>query len=162
MSKIIALCAMLFVCCLTSLLAQVPTQPAAPLPKVFVMGEYEQAYETLTNLYPRTLLEICNSDMRQAFEKWLEVAKALEAHAENVKFDIRGVKVRMHIFWEKDGSITHIGYIMRPESRNISKEHLSAFLSSFTRVYRLPINAEQPFSHYTIASFPIFSEPSDH
>ncbi len=162
MSKLIALCATLFVCGFISLSAQAPTQPAALLPKVFVMGEYEQAYENLTSLYPRTLLEICNGDMRQAFEKWLEVAKALETHAETAKFDIRGVKIRMHIFWEKDGSIAHIGYIMRPESRNIPKEHLSAFLSSFTRAYRLPINADQPFSHYTIASFPIFSEPSDH
>lgn len=133
----------------------------AQLPKVFQLGGNEQAYEALTQEYPQTLLGVCNNDMKVAFDKWLEMMKALESYAGRINFDIKGMKVRLHVFWDTKGNIEHIGYVFRPNSRNARAEEFNAFLSSFIRQYTFPIEAQQKYSHYTIATFPTFSERSE-
>lgn len=140
-----------------------PTISTLPeLPKVFKLGTNEAAYETLAQEYPQTLLAACNNDMKVAFDKWLEMMKALDEHAGRINFDIKGIKVRLHVFWDADGTIKHIGYILRSDSRVLEKEaEFGAFLSSFTRQYRFPVQSQQKYSHYSIATFPTFSERSE-
>ncbi len=144
-----------------ALSAQTTISSQAQLPKVFQMGGNEQAYEALTQEYPQTLLGACNNDMKMAFDKWLEMMKALEAYAGRINFDIKGVKVRLHVFWGTNGTVEHIGFVFRPNSRNARSEEFSAFLSSFIRQYTFPVQSQQKFSHYTIATFPTFSERSE-
>lgn len=149
----------LLMCLLTSTFLSAQTPVAnLPLPRVFQLGGNEQAYETLSKEYGQSLLEVCNNDMKIAFEKWLEMMKALEDYAKKINFDIKGVKVRLHVFWNADGSIDHIGYVLRTNSRNIRSEEFSAFLSSFTRQYTFSLKSQQKFSHYTIATFPLHTE----
>ncbi len=140
-----------------------PTISTLPeLPKVFKLGANEAAYETLVQEYPQTLLAACNNDMKVAFDKWLEMMKALDDHARRINFDIKGIKVRLHVFWDADGSIKHIGYILRTDSRALEKEaEFGAFLSSFTRQYSFPVQSQQKYSHYSIATFPTYSERSE-
>jgi len=141
----------------TFLSAQTPVANL-PLPRVFQLGGNEQAYETLSKEYGQSLLEVCNNDMNVAFEKWLEMMKAVEDYAKKINFDVKGVKVRLHVFWNADGSIDHIGYVFRTNSRNIRPDEFSAFLSSFTRQYTFPLKSQQKFSHYTIATFPLHTQ----
>lgn len=141
----------------TLLMAQTPVANL-PLPRVFQLGGNEQAYEELSKEYSQSLLEVCNNDMTMAFEKWLDMMGAIEEYAKKINFDIKGVKVRLHVFWSPDGTIDHIGYVFRTNSRNIRPEEFSAFLSSFTRQYTFPMKSQQKFSHYTIATFPLHSE----
>lgn len=75
-----------------------------------------------------------------------------------INFDVKGVKVRLHVFWDADGAIDHIGYVMRTNSRNVRAEEFSALLSTFSRQYTFPVTSKQKFSHYTIATFPTFIE----
>lgn len=144
-------------------IVQMSAQSAAQsqLPRVFLMGGNEKSYEALLEDYPKTLLDVCDNDMKMAFDKWLEMMKALEAYAKRINFDIKGVKVRIHVFWDTEGNIEHIGYIFRPKSRLARPEEFTAFLSSFTRQYQFPLKTRERYSHYTIASFPIFSETSN-
>lgn len=141
----------------TLLMAQTPVANL-PLPRVFQLGGNEQAYEELSKEYSQSLLEVCNNDMTTAFEKWLDMMGAIEDYAKKINFDIKGVKVRLHVFWSPDGTVDHIGYVFRTNSRNIRPEEFSAFLSSFTRQYTFPMKSQQKFSHYTIATFPLHSE----
>lgn len=141
----------------TLLSAQTPVANL-PLPRIFQLGGNEQAYETLSKEYGQSLLEVCNNDMKVAFENWLGMMKAVEDYAKKINFDVKGVKVRLHVFWNPDGSIDHIGYVFRTNSRNIRAEEFSAFLSSFTRQYTFPLKSQQKFSHYTIATFPLHTE----
>lgn len=40
------------------------------LPEVFILGEFEEAYEKLTPEY-EPLIKACENDIKTAFEKWL-------------------------------------------------------------------------------------------
>lgn len=135
-------------------------QPEA-LPSVFVLGEYEEAYEAVKQDYSRTLLEVTNYDTEAAFGNWMEMMQALQDHAEKLKYDLKGVKVWLHAFWAPDGSIEHFGYLLRPDSRNVDQLELAAVLKTFMKKYRFPIRSDKEFSHYTGANFPIYSEKVD-
>jgi hypothetical protein len=154
----------LFSCLLTLCSATIANAQAAnnkvavPLPRVFQLGTNEQAYDALVQEYAPSLLEVCNNDMKVAFDKWLDMMKALEDYAKKINFDINGVKVRLHVFWDEEGNIDHIGYVFRTNSRNIRAEEFGALLSSFSRQYVFPVTSKQKFSHYTIATFPLFSQ----
>ncbi len=139
-------------------LYSVQGQAQEAMPKVFLMGENEKAYEQLTQDYAQSLLEVCNNDMDMAFEQWLDMVKEMEKYAEKIKFDLKGVKLRLHVFWAADGKIDHIGYLLRSDSRNINTAELSAFFSSFINRYKLNKTSEKKFSHYTGATFPTFVE----
>jgi hypothetical protein len=130
-------------------------------PKVFILGEDEALYERLTQTYNQPLLEACHNDVQVAFEQWLNMMQEIDDYAERIRFDIKGVKVWMHVFWNSQGAIDHIGYLLRPDSRNISTAELSAFLSSFMNRYTFPQTSDRKFSHYTGATFPTFTQNAD-
>lgn len=129
------------------------------LPAVFLLGEHEASYEVASQTYSRTLLEVCDNDMKKAFDQWIEMMKELESFAGKIKYDIKGVKVWMHVFWNEQGKVDHIGYFLRPDSRNIKTDELSAFFKAFMKQYEsFPLQPGQKFSHYTGATFPTFVE----
>lgn len=136
----------------SSLMAQDDVQ------SIFVLGENEKAYEMLNQSYSQTLLEVSDFDTQRAFDAWMDMMKQMEEYAKKLRFDIKGVKLWLHVFWNEDGTISHIGYLMRPDSRNIDNLELAAFLKTFMGRYKLPMSSSRKFSHYTGANFPIYSE----
>lgn len=130
-------------------------------PTIFILGENEKNYEQLTQDYSQSLLEASHNDIKKAFNYWIEMMSAMDDYADKVRFDLKGVKVWMHVFWSADGHIDHIGYILRPDSRNVKTAELSAFFSSFTRKYKFPLKSNKNFNHYTGASFPTFVQRSN-
>ena len=86
---------------------------------------------------------------------------AMEDYAEKVKFDVNGLKIWLHAFWNEDGTLSHIGYLLRPDSRNVNTLELAAFLKTFMQRYEFPLSSSKPFSHYTGANFPIYSQKVD-
>lgn len=142
---------------LSSLSAQ--AQDEAPM--VFVLGEDEKVYEMLNEAHSQTLLEVANFDTEKAFDYWMDMMKQMEAHAKKLRFDIKGTKLWLHAFWNEDGSLAHIGFMLRPESRNISQLELAAFFKTFMPKYKLPTTSGRKFSHYTGANFPIYSEKAN-
>ncbi len=139
-------------------LSNLQAQNGDATPTVFVMGKHEAGYEELTQTYKQSLLEACGNDMKMAFDKWLEMMQQMEAYADEIDYNIDGVKVLMHVFWNENGSIAHLGYFLRPNSRNVPAEELTAFFKSFIRQYKFPVSSERKFAHYTKASFPTFTE----
>lgn len=128
------------------------------LPKVFTLGENEQAYEKLTQDYGQSLLEACDLNIETAFQRWLEMMQEMEKYAAKINFDIKGAKLWMHVFWSESGKIDHIGYLLRSDSKNINQAELSAFLSSFMGRYTFPVSSGKKYNHYTGATFPTFIE----
>jgi hypothetical protein len=124
------------------------------LPKVFVLGEYEKDYETLVTNNQTQLLQACNNDLFTAHNKWTSMVQEMEAYANQVNFDLKGIKLWIHVFWDKNGSISHIAYHLKPQSRNVKTEDLSAFFLSFASFYRLPHTFSNTYAHYGSASFP--------
>ncbi len=132
-------------------------QPEEALPKVFLLGEHQSQYEKEVPQYV-SLLEACDNEMKVAFEKWLSMISEMEAYAKKIEYPLEGIKLWLHVFWDKEGNIEHIGYYLRPNSKNVDLEELSAFFSSFVNQYKFPLTAEQKFHHYTSVSFPAFSK----
>ncbi len=133
--------------------AQQKTQPA-----IFAMGEDEQLYEELKNEYAYSLLNACDENMEKAFINWIKMVKALEDYADSQSIDIKGVRAWMHVFFSENGQVDHIGFILKPDSRNIDQETFVVLLKEFAKNYTFPVKFKRKFSHYTGVTFPTFSE----
>jgi hypothetical protein len=128
------------------------------LPRVFILGEEEQVYESLTRDYQETLLSACDGNMETAVDKWLGMMQEMESYAKKIRFELKGVKMWMHVFWDADGTVKHIGFRLRPDSRNIRTDDLAAFLVSFMNRYKMPLSFDKKYAHYVGATFPTFVE----
>jgi hypothetical protein len=146
-----------FACLLTFSLFSLQAQNSQ-LDKVFQLGTQEQRYEQLTSSHSQSLLEAANGDVTLAFESWLGMQEAMDAHADQVNFDLDGVKVWLHVFWNEQGQIDEVGYLLRPDSKLVDDAELRAFLADFVADYRFPVQSGQKFSHYTGATFPTVSQ----
>lgn len=145
----------------TTLFASTLLAQSEDMPAVFKLGDNERGYEALNQMYSQTLLEVCNFDTQKAFDTWLNMMQEMQEYSKKIRFDVKGVKVWLHVFWNEDGSISHIGYLLRPDSRNIDALELAAFFKTFMDRYKLPVTSGKKFSHYTGANFPIYSEKAD-
>jgi len=81
----------------------------------------------------------------------------MEDYAQALGFDIMGVKMWIKVFWAENGKIDYIAYHLKPRSRNISQDALTAFLTVFTKDYEFPLIADEKYSNYSFANFPIVS-----
>ncbi len=146
------------------LVAMVLAQPSAQgqtsikeqpvLPTVFLLGEFENQYEELVPGY-QSLLESCQNDMNSAFEKLIGMMREMEAYASLTGYDLKGINAWMHFFWRADGTIEHIGFYLKPNSKNVNTDGLKSFLLAFAKQYKFPLRSEKKYNHYSSFSFPI-------
>jgi hypothetical protein len=155
---VVKLSALVLLCGVATSLAFTQTS-AAPsgqptLPVVFLLGEYDQQYEEIMPEYS-TLLEACDGNMHLAFGKLMSMMREMEAYASLSGYDLKGINTWMHFFWNKDGSIGHIGFYLKPNSKNVNTDGLKTFLDGFARQYKMPLTADKQFAHYSSFSFPV-------
>ena len=81
----------------------------------------------------------------------------MEAFALEKSFEIKGVKLWLTAYWNQDGTIKHLVYYPKPNSKNMDFQELTAFLNEFSGFYKLPVNSASCFSHYGSANFPSFA-----
>ncbi|MCI5082015.1 MAG: hypothetical protein MRY78_09990 [Saprospiraceae bacterium] len=149
---------MLTTLCGTGVYAQIADSQANDIPKVFRLGEDEAIYDALVKGYPLSLLEATNNDVKVAFNKWIGVLEDMQTYAEKIRYDIKGVKLRLHVFWNENGSIDHLGYLLREDSKNVNDAELKAFLKSFISRSKMDIESMRRYSFYTTATFPVYVE----
>ncbi len=128
------------------------------LPSVFMIGEFELEYEAMVVDCPEMLLSVCDQSMDEAYKKWLLMLKDMEDFSDTVNFDIRGIKIWMNIFWNADGTIKHLVFYPKPNSRNMDFEELRIFFMKFVKSYTFDKSNETCFSHYGSAKFPSFAD----
>lgn len=124
------------------------------LPVVFQLGEFDKQYEAVIPGY-QPLLDACKGDMRTAYDKLMSMMQEMEAFSYSVGYDLKGINVWMHFFWGENGQIEHIGFYLKPNSRNVDTEGLKQFLAKFARQYKFPLQSNIKFSLYSSFSFPI-------
>jgi hypothetical protein len=127
-------------------------------PKVFLISEDANLFNVLSGQYPTSLLEAANYDMDKAYAKWMNCLTSFEEYCDKYRLDIKGLKIWIKVFWAADGSIEHIAFQIKPNSRNINPAILLSYMGAFMKVYKLPMK-DMPagkFSHYSSASFPTF------
>lgn len=124
-------------------------------PKSSLIGEDEQHYEYLSMEHQTSLLTVCEQDMTVAFNKWVSMLQEMEAYADLIEYDLKGLKLWLNIFWDDNGKIHHIAFHPKPVSRNTDIAELKAFFSSFMNHYTFPLAADTKYSHYGSATFPL-------
>lgn len=143
------------------LLTQIPiilNAQTVKQPLIFEIGKDEQHYRIMCEAYPETLLTWKKDDYTQTALLWFDFLKSMETYADSIQFNLSGLKLWLHIFWNEQGGIDHIGYYIHPESRQIKQAELNAFLSAFSRLADKPnFKSGLKISHYTSASFPTFA-----
>lgn len=126
------------------------------LPRVFMIGDYEKPYERMAKSYSGLLMYQYGGDMDRAFSGWAGLLTDLEDYADAVSFDLKGLKLWMNVFFNKDGSIQHLVYYPKPNSRNMPFELLTDFLEEFCSRYRFKDPLSDRCSHFGSATFPTF------
>ncbi|MEM9918375.1 MAG: hypothetical protein AAF990_09790 [Bacteroidota bacterium] len=124
------------------------------LPKAFLIGEHEAAFEKLSIQHSTMLLSACGDDMDAAYGKWWSMIQEMEAYSNLIGYDLKGIRAWLNIFWEKDGRIRHIAYYLKPSSKLVDLQELTAFFTSFMNHYSFPLITDARYSHYGSASFP--------
>lgn len=124
---------------------------------IFEIGKDEQNYKQICDAYPETLLTWKRDDYTQSALLWFDFLKSMETYSESIQFNLNGLKLWLHIFWNEKGGIDYMGYYIHPESRQIDKVELNAFLNAFSRLASKPdFKSGMKISHYTSATFPTF------
>lgn len=129
-------------------------------PKAFEISQNSDAFEALSEEYSTSLLNVCKNDMDKAYDHWVNLSLAMEKYAEKKGFEIKGVKVWITVFWAEDGSINHIGYALKPRSRNVRTSVMTAFFKLFIRKHKPSLTSDKKFSHYGVMSFPVYARPA--
>lgn len=123
-------------------------------PAVFQIGELPSTFEALSDDYETALLEVCDEDVKKAYAQWSLMLKAMESHAKAKGYNLKGVKMWLKVFWNKDGTIEHIAFHLKPGSKNVDTDALTRFLQDFMKTYKGSFKANESFSQYSSASFP--------
>jgi len=123
-------------------------------PKVFLLGEDENLMNSLSKNYPNLLMKVCSNDMDIAYDKWMNMLADMEAYSTKIGYDIKGIKLWMNVYWNKNGKIEYLGYYLKPNSRNIKVEELNAFFINFIKNYQMKITYTGRFYHNGSAAFP--------
>ena len=90
---------LLITCAISGLQAQIAESKTNTIPKIFQLGEDENIYDELVKGYPLSLLEASNNDVKVAFDKWIGVLEDMQNYADKIRYNIKGVKLRLHVFW---------------------------------------------------------------
>ena len=136
--------------------AQAPEIEEPTMPKAFLIGEFESNYELLIQNYDQMLMSVCENDMDLAFEKWTNFLSEMEAYSNDVGFDLKGIKIWLNVFWNADGTIRHIAFYPKANSKHMQYEELSVFFKKFTQEFQMEMTSDVKYSHYGSASFPTF------
>ncbi len=152
MKSIFSLLALFFVATIT--FAQAPTNTSDDLPFAFILGEHADAYDAMTQDYSNMLLDECDGDMQKAYTKWMSMLTEMEAYAKEINYNLDGIQIWMNVFWNTDGSIKHIAFYTKPESKVVPLDELTAFIKSFGKQYKFPLLADEEYVHYGHAFFP--------
>ncbi len=128
------------------------------LPKAFQIGEYEEGYGNLIKLYPKSLLNISNDSIELAYINWMYLLYDMEQHSKKINFDLKGLKIWLNVFWNKNGNIDYITYYPKPNSRNMEFNELTAFFIDFINHYKKRSSGKDNYAHFGSARFPSFAE----
>lgn len=155
MKRVILICGLLLFFAFNNF-AQKSDSEKKVYPTVFQIGELPSTFEELSDGYDKALIEVCNDDMRKAHRQWQILLKAMEKYSYKKDFDLKGIKMWIKVFWGEDGSIEHIAFHLKPNSKNTDKEKLESFLNDFMKNYKVKVitTEKESFSQYSTASFP--------
>lgn len=144
---------MLLTCSLSTITFSQVHQQA--LPTVIEASQHSALLEQLSSTYRASLFSASDTNFVQTVQNWRLFLVSMEEYAEEINFDLKGIKVWLKIFWAKDGTIDHIAYILSDRSINIAPTDWEAFLRSFMRNRKIAVSHQRRFSYDSRVFFPL-------
>ncbi len=130
------------------------------LPSVFVIDETtEILVEKLDDEFHHSMLKVFNGSLSETGDRIVDLVSGIENYANTMNFNIKGVRFYYNAYFNEDGSIAFFAYMLRPESRNIDTNSLTAFLANFISKYKMkvpPKNNKRFSTSGLTAYFPFF------
>ena len=111
---------------------------------------------SLSKQHPAIFASVYGNDINQAFRGWSDMLMDMEDYAAQTNFDIKGVKLWFSLYFNQDGTIRHLAFYPKPNSRNVPVEDIAAFFKNFIAQYKLPVKADKAFHHSASGGFPTF------
>ncbi|MGH1337133.1 MAG: hypothetical protein ACRBFS_13500 [Aureispira sp.] len=131
------------------------------LPKVINVAQNSAVLEELSNQYQSSLFSASDTNFVTTINNWRGFIQSIEQYAEDIDFDIKGVKVWVKVFWAKDGNVDYIAYVLSDRSINIDIIEWEAFLRSFMRNNKLALKYKRGFTYDGRMMFPLsYRRPS--
>lgn len=132
------------------------------IPPVFLIGQYSEECEKL-NMQQLSLLQVCQDEVLLAYDKWMHMLADLNDLSSNFGVELNGCKFWFSVYYNKDGTIKHFSYFLKPGSKKIDAAVFDPLLRTFIANYQMPIAADQDYSNYGSAVFPIaYRKPVAH
>ncbi len=129
-------------------------------PSVFVMDETSELFvEKLDDEYHNSMLKVFSGSLTETGDRVVDLVSSIENYATTMNFNIKGVRFYYNAYFREDGSIAYFAYMLRPESRNIDTNSLTAFLANFITKYKMkvpPKNSKKFSASGLTAYFPFF------
>jgi hypothetical protein len=126
------------------------------LPRVFLLGEVnDNDFEKMEANYSVSLLDVNNGDMNQAYKQWVDLLSYIEKECNTNGLDIKGTKMWMNVYYNKDGRLDYLGYYLKANSRNIKTDELNAILKLVVKNYSSALAYTKKYSHNSNAAFPV-------
>ncbi|MEO6189731.1 MAG: hypothetical protein ABIP47_03860 [Saprospiraceae bacterium] len=125
------------------------------LPNSFLIGEFEHAYDELLEEYSRSLVSVCDNSNDKAYSIWSNVLVDINEQSKISNMDLNGLKLWINIFFENDGTIQHIVYYPKPNSKNMDFDKLTSFFTSFCKSYKMNVPLSSKCMLSATASFPL-------
>ncbi len=129
------------------------------LPPVINVAKNSTALDELSNNYQSSLFSASKADFMETGHNWRKLLLSMEQYADKIDFDIKGVKVWIKVFWDKEGNVEHIAYALSDRSINIDLVEWEAFLRSFIRNNKLPLQHSRSFTYDGRVMFPLSYAP---
>ena len=129
---------------------------ADTLPRIFILGEHTDQFESLFLNYDH-LLSAVDNDTKRAYNLWSDVLNEMDLYSEEIGVDLKGIQLMMYVFWDKSGNIKHLAYYLKPTSKNVEYPVLTAFFKNFVKNHQLSFTANKPYYLFSQASFPTFA-----
>ena len=128
--------------------------PDSVIPRVFIKGDHEKLEDLLTQQFPKPLLYVFKDNSQNAFAAWANMLWEMEKFSDKIGFDVRGIKAFATFYFDRKGSIRHIAYSLKSNSRYIKAEDLDKFFRQFMANYRMNVNSKYNFQHEFTLSLP--------
>lgn len=133
------------------------TQACKGTPVVFYIGEYEDNYETLIQNNSASLYNAFDNNPDMTMKFWEEWFKNFEDYAEKKGKSVYGVKLWVHLFWEKEGKVSHLAFYPKPESVHRDYDELKKLFLEYIKNAEYPrLACEKPFAHSGTIHFPVY------
>lgn len=85
----------------------------------------------------------------------------LQKYVDKLDIDFKGVKIWLYVFWNIDGSIDYMGYLLCLDSCNVDEFELVVVFKIFMKKYSFLVIFGKKFSYYIGVNFFIYSEKVD-